>query len=65
MLERYRQHNAEVKAYFKDRPEDLLIMDMETDGWEKLSRFLDKPVPSIEYPKEYITRELNRNSGSY
>jgi hypothetical protein len=29
MLARYRQHNAEVLEYFKDRPDDLLVLDMD------------------------------------
>jgi hypothetical protein len=30
MLERYRKHNTEVLEYFKNRPDDLLIMDMDS-----------------------------------
>jgi hypothetical protein len=48
-LARYRRHNAEVRAYFKDRPGDLLIMDM-SDGWASLCEFLGKPVPDEPYP---------------
>ncbi len=49
-LERYRRHNAEVLEYFKDRPDDLLVMDINKDGWWALCRFLGKPVPSMDYP---------------
>jgi hypothetical protein len=56
MLERYRRHNAEVRAYFKYRPQDLLVMDMEkADHWIALCRFLNQPIPQIPYPCEYVT----------
>lgn len=55
-LARYRRHNAEVREYFKDRPEDLLVMDMDFNpGWDGLCRFLDKPAPECEYPREFVT----------
>ena len=28
-LARYRRHNAEVREHFKDRPNDLLVMDID------------------------------------
>ena len=47
----YDLHIKNVKEYFKDRPEDLLIMNIfEGDGWEKLCCFLSKPVPDIPFP---------------
>lgn len=50
-LERYRQHYQEVKTYFKDRPEDLLVMDLnQGDDWEKLCNFLNEPVPRKKFP---------------
>jgi hypothetical protein len=50
-LARYRRHNAEVRAYFKDRPGDLLVMDMDHGaGWPELCAFLGKPIPDIPYP---------------
>jgi hypothetical protein len=40
-LERYRRHNREVLEYFKDRPQDLLVMDMNKGaGWWELCGFL-------------------------
>lgn len=36
----YDRHVAEVKAYFKDRPQDLLIIDVcSGEGFEKLAPF--------------------------
>jgi hypothetical protein len=60
-LERYRRHNAEVREYFKDRPDDLLIMDMDAmPGWAPLCAFVDKPLPAVPYPWFNRTRAWNR-----
>ncbi len=54
---RYRRHNAEVKQYFKNRPADLLVMEMDYgDGWEELCEFLDCPIPERPYPLKFITQ---------
>jgi hypothetical protein len=67
-LARYRRHNEEVLAHFKDRPHDLLVLNMDTtfnkkgfpimkpDGWPELCAFLDKPVPSEPYPLEFASQ---------
>ncbi len=56
-LERYRRHNREVREYFKDRPDDLLEMDMDSgQNWDELCRFLGKPVPACAYPREFVTK---------
>jgi len=53
MRERYRRHNAEVLEYFKDRPQDLLVMNMSAGaGWYELCGFLRKPIPDVPYPRE-------------
>lgn len=50
-LERFRRHNAEVREYFKDRPRDLLVMDMDAGaGWAGLCELLRLPVPAFPYP---------------
>ncbi len=52
-LARYRRHNAEVREHFKDRPNDLLVMDIDAGvGWPALCRFLGVPLPSVPYPNE-------------
>ena len=55
MLARYRRHNAEVKAYFRDRPQDLLVMEMDQGaGWHELCNFLGNlPIPAKKYPRSY------------
>ena len=41
----YEAHNRAVLDYFKDRPDDLLVMDLERgDGWEVLCPFLGVPM---------------------
>jgi Sulfotransferase domain len=59
MLNRYRQHNAEVREYFEDRPADLLEMNMdENAGWKELCRFLGQEEPEIPYPQAFVTKRF-------
>ena len=47
----YEKHNTTALAYFKNRPEDLLLLDFtKGDGWEELCAFLDKPIPNCPFP---------------
>ncbi len=47
----YDDHVRRVMDYFKDRPEDLLIIDIcSGEGFEKLAPFLERPVPSEVFP---------------
>lgn len=49
--ERYEGHNAEVAAWFEDRPDDLLVLRLtEGEGWPELCGFLDRPVPDRPFP---------------
>ena len=57
-LARYRRHNAEVREYFKDRPQDLAVMDIDglnELGWRPLCVLLNKPIPKVPYPRERVT----------
>jgi hypothetical protein len=48
---RYERHNADVRAHFRDRPGDLLVVNWERgDGWEALCAFLGHPVPAAPFP---------------
>lgn len=48
---RYDRHNREVLDYFRDRPDDLLVMDIPGDArWEKLCSFLGHDVPAEPFP---------------
>ncbi len=50
-VERYERHNREVLDYFRDRPDDLLVLNLtEGDGWEKLCPFLNKDIPAAPFP---------------
>jgi hypothetical protein len=50
-IERYRRHYEDVEVYFKDRQNDIIIIDFKQgDGWEKLCSFLDKPIPQKAFP---------------
>ena len=47
----YSKHNQEVINYFKNRPNDLLILDLsEKDIWEKLCDFLGHEIPQGQFP---------------
>lgn len=51
-LEVYNRHNAEVMEYFRDRPDDLLVLEFEKgDGWDKLCPFLNLAIPSMPFPQ--------------
>ncbi len=50
-LSRFNAHNEGVRTYFKDRPDDLLCWDLESEpSWERLCSFLDLPVPRRAFP---------------
>jgi hypothetical protein len=50
-LEVYDRHNSEVLDYFKNRSQDLLVMDLANgDGWEQLCPFLGKKIPRAGFP---------------
>lgn len=56
-LRRFQDHNREVQEYFKDRPDDLLVMDITRgDGWERLCPFLGQETPPFDFPSRNIAR---------
>lgn len=51
LLERVRRHEQGVRAWFADRPDDLLVVDWAAgDGWPQLCDFLGLPVPDAPFP---------------
>lgn len=51
----YRNHNTAVQEYFRDRPDDLLILDLAAgDGWDKLCPFLGLEIPDEPFPQANI-----------
>lgn len=60
-VQRYERHNREVRAYFAQRPGDLLEISItEGDGWEKLCPFLGVPVPARAFPKANTAADRGR-----
>jgi hypothetical protein len=50
-IEGYHKHHSKVLHHFRNRPNDFLILDLKaTEKFEKLCSFLDKPIPSNDYP---------------
>ena len=59
----YQAHNRAVKDYFADRPDDLLVFDLETAGWPKLCEFLDRREPRLRaYPVRNRAEQRERNA---
>lgn len=51
IIEKYKRRNKKIKDFFKDKSEDLLIMNIcQGDGWEKLCNFLNKSIPKEPFP---------------
>lgn len=47
----YTDHNKEVVEYFRDRPDDLLVVDFtKGDGWDELCGFLGREIPETPFP---------------
>lgn len=60
-IERYQRHNQEVLEYFKDRPNDLLVINLaEGTEWEKLCSFLNKTIPNVPFP--HSNKGYNRDN---
>ncbi len=50
-LATYQNHLYSVLEYFKERPQDLLILDIcDGQGWQKLCNFLDCDIPTTPFP---------------
>jgi hypothetical protein len=61
-LKRFEEHNRAVQEYFKDRPSDLLVLNLSSgDGWEKLCPFLGADVPDIPFPHANKARVRKRS----
>ena len=59
LIEHYTNYNNEVKTYFKDKPEDLLVLNVSKKGaMKKLADFLNKEALSDEFPWENKTQDI-------
>lgn len=57
-VQRYEAHNLEVLEYFKDRPDDLLVIDITKGaGWREICPFLEKPIPPVNFPLQNTSTE--------
>lgn len=51
--ESYIRHANAVWEYFRERRDDLLVLDIcGGDGWERLCAFLQKPIPAEPFPRQ-------------
>ncbi len=57
VLKCYNDHNAKVIA---ECPKDKLLVFEVAQGWEPLCKFLDKPIPSVPFPRVNDTAEFQR-----
>ncbi|MHA1408732.1 MAG: sulfotransferase family protein [Candidatus Odinarchaeia archaeon] len=61
----YIKYDKRVRDYFKDREQDLLIINIcegkDSEKWEKICTFLNKPIPDVEFPylNKYKKAEKN------
>ncbi len=56
----YQQHQQAVQNYFRDRPSDLLMIDIcGGEGWEKLCPFLGLPIPSVPFPHRHDRQSMS------
>lgn len=54
-LERFRKHNQDVIEFFKDKQDQLLVLNVaEEDAYQKLCLFLGKPVIREAFPKKNV-----------
>ena len=51
-VKRYKQHNREVRAYFKNRPDDFLEIDFSKGhDWKEICDFLGDDMPAVPFPR--------------
>lgn len=50
-IEVYNKHLAEVRAFFSDKPDSFLEIDLTAGArWQPLCEFLNEPVPARDFP---------------
>ena len=58
-IQHYHSHNNDVKNYFKYRPKDLLVLNIEEkQSYKKLCNFLNVISDKIDFPWENKTSEI-------
>lgn len=62
----WKKHHEDVFKYFKNKPEDLLVIDItKGEGWKKLCSFLNVPIPQKPFPKSNKTNLYKRVSEKF
>lgn len=57
LIDHYNFHNQMVRDYFRNRPEDLLVLNVAEPGaYRRLCEFLEKPCTREDFPWENKTR---------
>ena len=58
VMDTYEKRNEEIIAFFEDKGNKLLVLDIPKnsieDNWKLLCNFLEKPMPNIPFP--YVNR---------
>jgi len=49
-IDRYQKHNRMVVDYFTGKSNFLIMCFEKGDGWKKLCKFLNKPIPNKSFP---------------
>ncbi len=59
--EAFRRHNTQVKEYFADRPDDLLVIDIaQDDKWTPICSFLEVDPPREPFPHKHSSGLMDR-----
>ena len=60
-VRRFENHNRDVIDYFRDRPNDLLVLDLAGGGgWPSLCSFLGADTPGVPFPHANKADERER-----
>ncbi|MEM8828058.1 MAG: sulfotransferase family protein [Cyanobacteria bacterium P01_G01_bin.19] len=61
-LDGYHRYHQEVRDYFANRKQDLLVMNIcQGDGWEKLCPFLGVSVPETPFPVKNAKKNITKS----
>jgi hypothetical protein len=61
LAEQYEVTSREIRSFFSNKPNQFLEIDVcASEGWDKLCKFLDVPVPDVLFPHKNPTRYLKQ-----